>query len=192
MTRNAWQGERVRLRAVEPEDWEQFHRWESDSGAQQSAWQTSPPRSREASRQWAREQAQPLGAEHELTLAVETKDGKLVGSIATRDCDWRNGTFHVGMTLGRDHWGKGYASEAFLLLLRYYFDELRYRKANGRVYDFGRRAIALYERLGFQEEGCIRSAFYGGGEYHDVRWFGMTDEEFRERHGDFRLAAGDE
>jgi hypothetical protein len=31
MTNNIWQGERVRLRAVEPDDWRHFFTWNEDT-----------------------------------------------------------------------------------------------------------------------------------------------------------------
>jgi RimJ/RimL family protein N-acetyltransferase len=66
------------------------------------------------------------------------------------------------------------------LLLRFYFDELRYQKVNAGVYAFNEASLKLHAKLGMREEGRIRRAYFSGGEYHDELRFGMTAEEFRE------------
>jgi RimJ/RimL family protein N-acetyltransferase len=187
MIHNLWQGERVRLRGIEPEDWEQLHRWDADTNAQRTGHRVMPPRSRDATRQWAREQAQPDQDADDLRLAIESGDGKLAGALSTQQCDRRNGTFNLGIALGREYWGKGFATEAIQLLLRYYFDELGYQKANARVYAFNDRSRQLFERLGFEHEGTIRSQVYGAGGHHDELWFGILADEFREKHPAFAM-----
>ncbi|MDR0139570.1 GNAT family N-acetyltransferase [Metabacillus idriensis] len=58
-------------------------------------------------------------------LTIENFDGELVGRLNTDKCDPRNGTFSYGISLFREHWKKGYASDAIKVLLRYFFNELR-------------------------------------------------------------------
>ena len=79
----------------------------------------------------------------------------------------------------------GYASEAILLVLRYYFLELRYRKAEPGVFAFNTASIGLHEKLGFVREGCRRQHGYSHGAFHDLLLFGMTIDEFRELHPDY-------
>ena len=81
----------------------------------------------------------------------------------------------------REHQRRGYASEAIALVLRYYFQELRYQKASVRAYSFNEPSIRLHERLGFQLEGRLRREVYTEGRYFDVLVFGMTAEEFAAR-----------
>ena len=54
---NYWQGERVRLRAVEPEDWEAHFLWNQDSDMMRRNDRIYFPQSREAAKRWARETA---------------------------------------------------------------------------------------------------------------------------------------
>ena len=75
-----------------------------------------------------------------------------------------------------------------LLALRYMFHERRYQKCNLGVYAFNERALGLYRRLGFQEEGRLRRNYFTNGEYHDEILLGMTREEFDERYPDWRVA----
>jgi RimJ/RimL family protein N-acetyltransferase len=77
---------------------------------------------------------------------------------------------------------KGYASEAILLVLRYYFLELGYQKVTATVYSFNTPSISLHERLGFQPEGRVRRTVYTQGQHFDELIFGMTREEFEAQH----------
>ena len=176
-----WEGSRVRLRAVEPDDWQTFFDWNRDSDGARSSYHVPFPRSAEAARRWAAETAlrQPEG--DVFRWVVENLAGEMVGSINTHSCDPRNGTFGYGITIRREYQRRGYASEAITLVLRYYFQELRYQKASVRVYSFNEPSIRLHERLGFQLEGRLRREIYTEGRYFDVLAFGMTAGEFAAR-----------
>ncbi len=75
-----------------------------------------------------------------------------------------------------------YASEAIVLVLRYFFEELRYQKVTVTVYSFNAPSIRLHESLGFQREGCLRRTVFTQGQHFDEIFFGMTVEEFRARY----------
>lgn len=60
-----------------------------------------------------------------------------------------------GKERSHPHWRRGYASDAICIVLRYYFEELRYQKCTVSVYDFNESSLRLHEWLGFQvEAGC--------------------------------------
>ena len=102
--------------------------------------------------------------------------------IATHNCDPRNGTFAYGVAIREAHQRQGYASEAIELVLRYYFQELRYQKATVHIYSFNNPSIVLHERLGFQREGCMRRMIFTEGQFFDILLYGITREEFTQRH----------
>ncbi|SEK76858.1 Acetyltransferase (GNAT) domain-containing protein [Paenibacillus sp. OK003] len=111
-------------------------------------------------------------------LAVETLDGVLVGSISSNNCDTRNGTFTYGVAIFREFWRNGYASEAIKILLRYYFEELRYQKVTAHVYAFNEGSLELHERLGFVQEGKLRDMLFTNGQHYDEYLYGMTKSEY--------------
>jgi RimJ/RimL family protein N-acetyltransferase len=175
---NAWQGEKVRLRAVEPEDWETYHRDGQDSEAARMGDAVHFPRAAEVTRQWAQELSTARPKNDNYRWAIETLDGVLVGMIGTHRCDAHNGTFEYGLGIFREHWRNGYALDAICLVLTHYFRERRYQKVNVHVYAFNEASMRLHEALGFQQEGRLRRMIYTGGEYPDVLVYGMTIEEF--------------
>jgi RimJ/RimL family protein N-acetyltransferase len=183
-----WEGKLVRLRPVEPGDAPHHHDFneEADSDLIDVRY---PPGSLGRVEAWAERQSQESFDGQAFSFQVVDKgSGELVGGIATHHCDQRTGVLSYGLHVLPGHRGKGYAKEAICLILRYYFQELRYQKANVAVYDLNQMSKALHLRLGFAEEGRQRRTVFTRGEWWDLVWFGMTVEEFRELHPDYWLA----
>lgn len=177
-----WTGSRVRLRGVEPEDWEQFHGFDQDSLSARSADIARPPRSEAGTREWAEETSTRKSSGDDVQLAIENLEGDLVGSMAISGSDPRAGRFSYGLAIGREFHRRGYASDAIVLLLRFMFGERRYHKAEADVYAYNEASLGLHDHLGFQREGLLRDHEFFGGRHYDVVIFGMTADEFAERH----------
>jgi len=178
-----WQGKTVRLRAVRADDGDFLFDLTGDADTiGHLSWQR-PPRSPQAARKEAEDLAtKPI--EHDaFTMVVEDRDGKPVGTIMSHSCDARVGKFSYGVCIHRDHRRKGYARQAVQMLLRYFFDHLRYQKANAGVFSYNTASKAFQEAMGFVQEGCIRRNCFYDGRHHDLLNFGMTVEEFRQRYG---------
>ena len=183
---NIWRGRLVRLRGLEPEDWGAHYLWDQDSDTARMLDHAWFPNSAARARRWAEETALRSIADEEFHFVVEELEGEtLVGAIATHHCDRRVGSFSYGVGIIPERRQRGYASEAILLVARYYFHELRYQKMNAQVHDDNPASIALHERLGFTREGTLRRMAYTGGNYHDLLCFGMTAEEFATLHPDW-------
>lgn len=176
-------GERVRLRAIEPEDWADFLAFDQDSDGQRSVDMVHAPRSAFAMQAWAEEQAAHGEADDRVQLAIEALDSStVVGACSTNDTSRRCGRFSYGVAIGREHQRRGYASDAVKVLLRFMFEERRYHKAEAGVYAYNDASLALQERLGFQREGQLRDHEFLAGAYQDLVVFGMTAEEFAALH----------
>lgn len=173
-----FQGKLVRLRAVEPGDWETHWRWDMDTEVARMSYEIPFPQTAARTQAWAEEEAK-RGAQNDVfRFQMETLGGELAGTINTFDCNLRNGTFWYGLGVLPMHQRKGIASEAVRLVLRYYFEERRYQKCSVYVYDFNAPSQRLHESLGFTQEGRLRRMIYSGGEHHDVLVYGITKEEF--------------
>lgn len=175
---SVWQGERVRLRAIEPEDWATYHAWNEDDEQARALYAIPFPQSAEAARQWAAREATRKPEGDAFRFVIENAAGDVVGDLTTHDCDTRTGAFSYGISVRHDQRRQGYAAEAIALVLRHYFQELRYQKVTVNIYSFNEASIRLHERLGFQLEGRIRRTVYTNGRHHDELIYGLTVEEF--------------
>lgn len=147
-----WQGELVRLRAVEPKDWELFYELECDtltSGLVHDALGT--PRSPQVMQKEFEEAAAKRIDGHTFKLVIENDQAQAVGWICSHGCNSRQGVFRYGICMHSGHRRKGYAREAVILFLRYFFEELRYQKCNAGVYEYQRRLAAIPREPGLHQ-----------------------------------------
>jgi RimJ/RimL family protein N-acetyltransferase len=176
---NIFTGNLIRLRGVEPEDWDYFYQVDQESEMGQLLDEIWFPNTKARAREWTEARATRQSVENdEYLFMIETLAGVTVGTISTHAVNKRCGTFRYGVAIHSDHRRKGYGAEAIRLVLNYYFNERRYQKVTADVYSFNTPSMRLHERLGFTLEGCLRRMIYTGGEYHDVLVYGMTREEF--------------
>ncbi|AUS81790.1 RimJ/RimL family protein N-acetyltransferase [Actinoalloteichus sp. AHMU CJ021] len=178
-----WTGHKVRVRGIEPEDWQAFQHFDEHSAAMRNADMIQPPRSAAGYREWAAIQATQQTAGDEFLLAIEARaDQTLVGSLSTNNVDQRAGRFSYGISIGHDHQRHGYATDAIPLLLTYMFGERRFHKCEVDIYAFNEASIALHRKIGFQTEGRLRDHEYFAGRHHDLVVMGLTIDEFAARH----------
>jgi RimJ/RimL family protein N-acetyltransferase len=175
---NFWQGRLVRLRGVEPSDAETFARWNLDSEAARELDFVWPP----VSLAQVRGELEGLSLKKleadAFTWVMEDANAQAVGTISTHHCDHRRGVFRYGLSVAREHRRRGYATGAVLLVLKYYFGELRYQKCLVGVHSNNPASVALHEKLGFVREGTLRRMVYTGGRFHDLHHYGILKEEW--------------
>jgi len=175
---SVWRGERVRLRAVEPEDWPWFAAWNEDDQVSRAADGIPFPESREAVKRWTERMATREPGNDRFRWLIVDGAGEPVGTINTHSCDRQSGTFSYGVAVAARWQGHGYAAEAVRLVLRYFFAELGYQKVNVHVYEFNEGSRRLHEQLGFVQEGRLRRMIFTGGRHWDTLVYGLTREEF--------------
>ena len=68
-----------------------------------------------------------LGADDKnIVLGIETKDNTLIGSMGIHKINWQDRVCITGAIIGeKEYWGKGYGTDAKMILLDYIFLGLR-------------------------------------------------------------------
>ncbi len=109
-------------------------------------------------------------------------DGRLVGTVGLHNINWtsRHATFGIAIWLP-EYFGKGMGTEATKLMLQYAFDYLNMHRVKLEVYEYNERAIHVYKKLGFVEEGRWRKQRYLKGRYYDVILMGILKEEWEQK-----------
>ncbi len=176
---NYWVGEKTRLRAIEPNDAQTILAWHEDSEVSRHMDFLNPPQSLESIKKYIDGETKNKLDGDRYFWIIENREGQIVGHIDTR-CNTRHGNFEYGVSVSADYKRSGYASEAILKILDYYFNHLRYHKATPSVHSDNEPSQRLHEELGFRLEGTIRDMVFTNGGYVDVLIYGMTATEFRE------------
>ncbi|MEF2965863.1 GNAT family protein [Paenibacillus sp. M1] len=91
---------------------------------------------------------------------------ELLGEVVLNEINSinRSANIRIGIS-GAQHRGKGYGSEAIILMLEYGFNKLNLHRIELSVYDFNPRAIHVYEKIGFKREGLHRDVLYLNGKF---------------------------
>ena len=112
-------------------------------------------------------------------FAIVTLDGnRHIGNIGLHTIDHKHGTATTGTVIGeKDYWGKGYGTDAKMVLMNYAFNVLNLRRLTSEVIAFNGRSANYAQKCGYVLEGTLRQHVYVNGAYHDAFVFGALKEE---------------
>ena len=122
-------------------------------------------------------------SEHDTVLGIAVKEtDKLVGSTGLQRMDFSNRHVRFGIFIGeKEEWGKGYGTEATLLMTQYAFETLNMNRVWLHVFADNERGIRAYERVGFTREGVLRQESYREGRYWNTITMAILREEWDAR-----------
>jgi len=112
-----------------------------------------------------------------MGAVVERETGELVGDLAV-NLTWDSRCSEIGYTLGRSHWGKGYASEAAAAMIEYLFEDVGVTRVAGTLHPENIASAMVLERLGFVHEGHTRLSYWVGDDNSDDWIYGLTRAEW--------------
>ncbi|WP_027963991.1 GNAT family N-acetyltransferase [Halalkalibacillus halophilus] len=172
---------RIKLRKVENDDVETYHQWRNDLEVMASTSPSLDLYSLDDTRGFVENVF--IGSDSSKSYMIEELDQQqAIGITSLINIDYKNRNAELIIDIGeKTYWGSGYGTEAVTLLLNFAFQELNFHRLSLRVFSFNEKAIHLYKKLGFQEEGKSRQALYRNGRWHDIIHMGLLKEEFESR-----------
>ncbi|MHA2142498.1 MAG: GNAT family N-acetyltransferase [Candidatus Thorarchaeota archaeon] len=180
-----YEGERVRLRRLEPED----------SAAILTYWNhyelrqylpTPLPTSQDDMLNYIKSVNDAFSKRSKFTFGIEIKeDSTLIGIIDLANISWmsQNSEISIFAIFHPEYRGKGYGKESLIVLLDFAFSVLNMHTVYLWVASFNDRAIGFYERIGFKTQGKLRELAYRDGQRHDVVIMDILKSEFLEKYG---------
>jgi len=102
-------------------------------------------------------------------------DEKIVGGLNFRSSNRPRirHTGEFGISVLKDFWGLGIGTHLISYLIEWAKASIIIRKINLGVRCDNRRAIELYSRLGFVEQGLITKEFLIGNQFYDALYMGI-------------------
>lgn len=180
-----YEGERIRLRRLEPEDsaailahWNQYEL--------RQYLPTPLPTSQEDMLQYIKSANEAFGKRSKFTFGIETKaDSTLIGIIDLANISWmsRNGEIGIFAIFHPDYRGKGLGKDALIVLLDIAFSVMNMHSVYLWVASFNERAIGFYEKIGFKTQGKLREMAFRDGQRHDVVIMDILRQEFLGKYG---------
>jgi [ribosomal protein S5]-alanine N-acetyltransferase len=113
-----------------------------------------------------------------LEFAIADPADNPVGSISLLEVSLRDRRCVIGIWLGREFWGSGVGDEAEAILARVAFDLLRMERLGAWVDVDNGRSQRAFERLGFANEGVLRSFQRHYDRPHDLVSYSLLRAEW--------------
>lgn len=173
-----FESSRIRLRKMTHEDTELYHAWRNDMDVMQSTNPSLDVYSLEETKEFVDQVI--LGAHSAKSYIMIDKTNETpIGVVSLILIDYKNRNAECIIDIGeKEYWGKGYGSEGLKLLLDYAFYEMNLHRVSLKVFSFNDRAIHLYKKIGFQQEGMIRECLFREGKWYDIIQMGILQDEY--------------
>jgi RimJ/RimL family protein N-acetyltransferase len=159
---------KIILRAIELDDSELIRKWRFDSDSYDYFFEFIPV-SHVQNEMWLKN---VLLRNDEVNFIIEERSTKTsIGMISLLNIDPRNQKCEMGRVLigAPDFRGRGLGKESITLLIEYAFNHLNMQKIYCKVFNDNEKAVSIYEKCGFKEEGMLRRHIYKNGEFKDVK-----------------------
>jgi len=145
-------GEHIVLRPIQEADYPLLAKWGQDPELGRLL-EGDYPRSLDDCPAWHRK---IISSRHRQLWGIQLAAGGLIGDVELDHIAWRSGDAELRIRIGeRQHWGRGYGTEAVRLLLSHAFSSLNLKRVYLRVFSFNERAIRCYRKAGFRREGML-------------------------------------
>jgi RimJ/RimL family protein N-acetyltransferase len=110
---------------------------------------------------------------------VDRQSDQHMGNVTLNHINWIHRTADTGIMIGRKEFcGKGYAFEAWSLLIEYAFTRLGLRRIIAGAIAGNTASVKVLTKLGFKIEGTRRQHALVDSEYRDGIQFGLFRDEF--------------
>lgn len=113
-------------------------------------------------------------------IIVKQESEELIGTVSLVNIDTRNRNAELGrLFVFNEFSGKGYAKLAVKQIINYAFKHLNLQKVFLEVISNNDNAIKLYEKIGFKEEGCLKSHIFKNGQYIDIMMMALFKNNYK-------------
>jgi RimJ/RimL family protein N-acetyltransferase len=163
-----------RLRKPEQTDVDALHRFKNDPSVAALLLGTSTGWSRADLQRWV--EAHCRASDEALWVIVDSED-RAIGHVGLYNIHAVHRSAEFAIVLDRSTWGKGIGIRATRAMVDFGFDELNLHRIELQVLADNDRAIAVYHKVGFREEGRLRRAVFKCARFHDVLVMAVMSDE---------------
>lgn len=163
---------RIRLRAIEPEDLELLYSIEND----RSVWNagiTNVPYSRFTLNEYIVNARNDIYADRQVRLMVDNNGGKTIGIADITDYDPRHNRAEVGIIIIDECRRQGYATEVLQAIREYVKNVIHLHKLYAIIDTNNTAALNTFLKAGFTEECILKDWLRGTDGYEDARMFAV-------------------
>ena len=169
---------RLRLRPFVLADAEAVSTLAGDEAVARDTLNIPHPYERDHAEEWIGSHQGQFARRESVTYAVTRReDDALVGAIGLI-LDTENDAAELGYWIGREHWGRGFATEAARAVVAWAFESLGLHRIHASHFPRNPASGRVLRKLGMTHEGTLRQHVKKWGEYLDLERFGLLRHEF--------------
>jgi RimJ/RimL family protein N-acetyltransferase len=171
-------GEKVILRPIKMEDAPRFVKWLNNNQVHRFLQAHDRRLTLAKEKKWI---GQNKKDKTKKNFAIETLDNIHIGSVSL-DLNIPNRRAVFGIFIGdKNYWNKGLGTDAGNTTIDYGFKHLKLHRIELDVMAYNPRAIKVYKRLGFKQEGKKREHNVYNGRFFDVYHMSILDREWKKK-----------
>ena len=138
------------------------------------------PYPRQAVHQWIDylEKSAEQGTAFEFAIFSKDHTENYIGNCGLVSISKSHQKAEIAYFIDKKQWGKGYATEAALLMIEYGFEKLGLERIYGHCMSRNPASRKVMEKIGFKFEGTLRHAIKKDDVFEDIDLLGMTRSDF--------------
>jgi ribosomal-protein-alanine N-acetyltransferase len=128
-----------------------------------------------AAEQWIAGHASSFAEGRLVVYAVTMREtAELLGTVSLLDVQLNHARAELGYWIAREHWGKGYCTEAVRRLIQYAHDSLSISRIVARCLERNPASARVMKKVGLAKEGHMPKHEFKNGRFEDVLVYGMV------------------
>lgn len=162
-------GKNIKLRPLSLDDLGKTHQWRNDLDLIKLTQGIKFPKTLEMDKEWF-ENTLNDKSNRNIYFGIDMLNtNEFIGIVQLNQIDYISGTALLGFVIGDiNHRGKGFGFELLSLVIDYAFFTLNLRKITTYNISNNDSTFFLQKKIGFIQEGNLRSHIYQDGNYLDV------------------------
>ena len=128
---------------------------------------------------WIRSHAQDYAKGEGISLAITLRLTKTLAGAVGLTISREHDRAELGYWVGKEFWGKGFATEAAKALLTFGFQSLGLNRINARHLTRNPASGRVLVKIGMRHEGTLRQHVKKWGVFEDAKIYGILSSEFK-------------
>jgi len=170
-------GEKIYLRAMEPEDVDLLYKWENDT----KIWQVSNtviPFAKHILKDFIENSSNDIYIDKQLRLIiVDSADDSPVGALDFFEFDPTNRRAGIGILIAEEKRNKSFASETLSVIIPYAFNTLHLHQLFCNIIEESDISLKLFKKHGFKVTGTKKDWTLAKGEWKNVLFLQLINDE---------------
>lgn len=171
-----YEGKRIYLSPMSLDDYKKYTAWVNDESLSRGIGNIRMLICEENEKEWISNQDKA----GRFSFAVINKENnELIGNYGLEVTDYYSNRFHIGGFIGeKENRGKGYGTEALMLVTKFAFEILNANSLFSGIFSFNEASLKSAKKAGYKIAGKYRDAYYYNGKYHDEYLVEMTKKDY--------------